>query len=69
MTFAASEEEIALVHEEIAARNPTHREEYRRTATRARETARRLWKSWRHSPLTSTPWSIGYSPLRSWALA
>jgi hypothetical protein len=39
--FAASEEEIALVHEEMAARDPTHREEYRRTAARAREAARR----------------------------
>jgi len=39
--FAASEEEIALLHEEMAARSPSHREEYRRTAARARETARR----------------------------
>lgn len=39
--FAASEEEIALAHEEMAARDPAHREEYRRTAARAREAARR----------------------------
>ena len=39
VAFAASEEEIALVHEEMAARAPAHREEYHRTAAQAREAA------------------------------
>jgi hypothetical protein len=39
--FAANEEQIARLHEDMAASQPRHREEYRRVAERARVTARR----------------------------
>jgi len=39
--FAATEEQIARVHEDLAASKPGHREEYRRVARQARDTARR----------------------------
>lgn len=39
--FAASEEQVARVHEELAASRPNQRQEYRRVAEQARATARR----------------------------
>ncbi len=39
--FAASEDRIARIHEELAASNPDRREEYQRIAQKAREGARR----------------------------
>ena len=39
--FAGTEEEIARIHEELAASRPSRRDEYQRTAEQARATARR----------------------------
>ena len=39
--FAANEEQIARLHDELAASQPNHRDEYRRVAEQARGTARR----------------------------
>jgi hypothetical protein len=39
--FAASEEQIARLHEDLAASQPSRREEYRRVAGQARDTARK----------------------------
>jgi hypothetical protein len=39
--LAASEEEVARVHEDLAARHPAHREDYLRVAAKARTAARR----------------------------
>ena len=39
--FAANEEEIARVHEDLAASSPSRRDEYRQVAERARQTARK----------------------------
>ena len=39
--FAAHEEEIARIHEDLAASTPSRRDEYRRVAEQARQTARK----------------------------
>jgi multidrug resistance efflux pump len=39
--LARTEDEIARIHEELAASRPGRRDEYRRTAEQARQTARR----------------------------
>ena len=39
--FAAAQEEIARINEQLAARLPDHRDEYQRIAEQARETARK----------------------------
>ncbi len=39
--FAAAQEEIARINQQLAARLPDHRDEYQRIAKQARETARK----------------------------
>jgi hypothetical protein len=49
-SFAASEDRIARIHEELAASNPDRREEYQRIAEKAREGARRAREALRTFP-------------------
>jgi hypothetical protein len=45
--FAAAEDEVARVHEELAASNPGHRDQYRRAAEEAHSAARKARKALR----------------------
>ncbi|HET6908532.1 MAG TPA: hypothetical protein VFH54_04270, partial [Mycobacteriales bacterium] len=48
--LAANEDEIARVHELLAARRPQQRDEYRRTAEQARSRARKVREDLRTLP-------------------
>ena len=51
LSFAANEDEVARIHEDLAVRYPRMREKYQQTADRAREAAERARQTLReHFP-------------------